>query len=68
MLVIISFERILKFFNWSRLVELPSLDKMKMFYTEHNFYVDLKNFSLKLHASERIEEITSKPFKGACLY
>ena len=32
-----------KFFNWSHLVELPSSDEMKMFYTEHDFQVDLEN-------------------------
>ena len=42
MLVIVSFECIFKFFNWSRMVELPSSDKMKMFYTEHKFQVDLE--------------------------
>ena len=47
--------RIFKFFNWSRLAELPSSDKIKMLYTEHNFYVDLENFCLKFYASERIE-------------
>ena len=41
---------------WSRLVELPSSDEMKMFYTEHDFQVDLEiyEFSLKFHA-ERID-------------
>ena len=27
---------------WSRLGELPSSDEMKMFYTEHDFQVDLE--------------------------
>ena len=27
---------------WSRLGELPSFDEMKMFYTEHDFQVDLE--------------------------
>ena len=49
MLVIISFECIFKFFNWSRLVALPSSDKMKMFYTEHDFEVDLENFEFNLN-------------------
>ena len=41
---------------WSRLVELPNSDEMKMFYTEHDFQVDLEiyEFSLKFHA-ERIQ-------------
>ena len=52
MLVIISFECIFKFFNWSRLVELLSSEEMKMFYTEHDFQVDLENFefNVKFHA------------------
>ena len=52
MLVIISFECIFKFFNWSRLVELLSSEEMKMFYTEYDFQVDLENFefNVKLHA------------------
>ena len=56
MLVIISFECIFKFFTWSWLVELPSPDKMKMFYREHDFQVELGNseFNLKFHA-ERIQ-------------
>ena len=56
MLVIISFECIFKFFTWSRLVELPSSDEMKMFYTEHEFQLDLENFqfNLKFHA-ERMQ-------------
>ena len=28
--------------NWSRFVELPSSDEMKMFYTEHDFKLILK--------------------------
>ena len=58
MLIIILFECIFKFFNWSRLVELPSSDEMKMFYTEHDFQVDLEKseFNLKFHA-ERIQHI-----------
>ena len=48
MLVIISFERIFKFFNWSRLVELPNSDEMKMFYTKHDYYVYLENFEFNL--------------------
>ena len=41
-----------KFFNWSSLVELPSSNEMKMFYTEHDFQVDIENFecTLKFHA------------------
>ena len=60
MLVIISFECIFKFFTWSQLVELPSSDKMKMFYTKHDFQVDLRNseFNFKFHA-ERIQHETS---------
>ena len=56
MLVIISFECIFKFFNWSRYFQLPSSDEMKMFYTEHDFQVEHKNFefNLNLHA-ERIQ-------------
>ena len=63
MLVILSFECIFNFFNWSRLVELPSSDEMKMFYTEHDFQVDLENFEFKLkfHA-DRIQHISYKKF------
>ena len=45
------------FHAWSRLVELPSSDEMKMYYTEHDFQVDLEiyEFSLKFHA-ERIQQ------------
>ena len=38
---------------WSRLVELPSSDKMKMFYTEHDFQVDLENLRVQLEISCR---------------
>ena len=51
MLVIISFKCIFKFLNWSRLLELPSSDEMKMSYTEHDFKVDLENFELKGNAA-----------------
>ena len=45
-----------KFFNCSNLVELPSSDEMKMFYTEHNFQVDLENFEFNLYFNaERIQ-------------
>ena len=53
MLVVISFECIFKFFNWSRLVELPGSDEMKIFYTEHDFQVDLENSRLQLKISCR---------------
>ena len=53
MLVIIAFQRILKFFNWSRLVELSSSDEIKMFYTEHDFQVDLENLRVQLEISCR---------------
>ena len=49
---IVVFEHILKFFNWSRLVELGS-DEMKMFYTEHDFQVDLENLRAQLELSCR---------------
>ena len=60
MLVIISFERIFKFFTWSRLVELPSSDEMKMFYAEHDFQVDLENFefNFKFQAENIITDDT----------
>ena len=48
MLVIISFERILKF-----LVEHSSSDEMKMFYTEHDFQVDLEKLRVQLEISCR---------------
>ena len=48
MLVIISFECILKF-----LVEHPSSDEMKMFYTEHDFQGDLENLRVRLEISCR---------------
>ena len=35
----------------ARLVELPSSDEMKMFYTEHDFQVDLENLRVKLEIS-----------------
>ena len=38
---------------WSRLVELPSSDEMKMFYTEHYFQVDLENLRVQLEISCR---------------
>ena len=45
-----------KFFNRSRLVELPSSDEMKMFYTEHDFQVDLENLRVQLEIyAERIQ-------------
>ena len=53
MLVIMSFERIIKFFNWSRLVEHPSSDEMKMFYTKHDFQVDLETLRVQLEISCR---------------
>ena len=53
MLVIISFECIFKFFAWSRLVAFPSSDEMKMFYTEHDFQVDLENLQVQLEISCR---------------
>ena len=36
------------FQSWSRLVELPSSDEMKMFYTDHDFKVDLENLRVQL--------------------
>ena len=36
---------------WSRLVELPSSDEMEMFYTEHDFQVDLENLRVQLEIS-----------------
>ena len=33
---------------WSRLGELPSSDEMEMFYTEHDFQVDLENLRVQL--------------------
>ena len=64
MFVIISFECIFKFFNCSRLFQLPSSDEIKMFYTEHDFQVDLENFefNLKFHA-ERIQQKSSNTLK-----
>ena len=40
-----------KFFTWSRLVEPPSSDEMKLFYAEHDFQIDLEKseFTLKFH-------------------
>ena len=52
MLVIISFKYIFKSsYAWSRLVELSSSDEMKMFYTEHDFQVDLENLRVQLEIS-----------------
>ena len=53
MLVITSFEHFFRFFNWSRLVALPSSDEMKMFYTEHDFQVELENLRVELEISCR---------------
>ena len=55
MLVIISFKCISKSFNWSHLV---GVRRDEMFYTEHDFQVDLENFefNLKFHA-ERLQDI-----------
>ena len=49
-------ECIYKFFNCSLLVEFPNSEEMKIFYTKHDFQVDLENFkfNLKFHA-ERIQ-------------
>ena len=33
---------------WSRLGEFPSSDEMEMFYTEHDFQVDLENLRVQL--------------------
>ena len=38
---------------WSRLGELPSSDEMKIFYTEHDFQVDLENLRVQLEISCR---------------
>ena len=59
--VIISLKCSIKFYNWSRLVALPSSDEMKMFYREHDFQVDLENteFNLKFYA-EAIQYICLK--------
>ena len=38
---------------WSRLGELPSSDEMEMFYTEHDFQVDLENLRVQLEISCR---------------
>ena len=38
---------------WSRLVELPSSDEIKMVYTEHDFQVDLENLRVQLEISCR---------------
>ena len=45
----------------SRLVELQSSDEMKMFYTEHDFQVELVNFKINLKVHE--EGIQHKPTK-----
>ena len=37
----------------SRLGELPSFDEMKVFYTEHDFQVDLENLRVQLEISCR---------------
>ena len=37
----------------SRLGELPSSDEMEMFYTEHDFQVDLENLRVQLEISCR---------------
>ena len=50
MLVIISFKYIFKFFLRGK---LPSSDEMKMFYTEHDFQVDLENLRAQLEISCR---------------
>ena len=56
---IISFECIFKLFKWSRFVELPSSDEMKMFYTEHDFQVDIENFELNLKFMQREYNISA---------
>ena len=76
MLVIILFKCIFKFSNWSRLVELQSSDEIKMFYTSHDFQIDLKNFkfNFKFHA-ERMQhkllvfyDIVTLTFRLACTH
>ena len=47
---IIQMHFFFKFFNWSRLVELPSSDEVKMFHTE----LEIFKINLKFHA-ERIQ-------------
>ena len=42
------------FQSWSRLVELPRSDEMKMFYTDHDFKVDLENLRVQLEISCRV--------------
>ena len=53
MLVIISFKYIFSSSCASRLGELPSSDEMEMFYTEHDFQVDLENLRVQLEISCR---------------
>ena len=43
---------------WSRLVELPSSDEMKMFYTEHDFQDDLENFDIRVQLEISCRENT----------
>ena len=53
MLVITSFVHFFRFFNWSRLVALPSSNEMKMFYTEHDFQVEPENLRVQPEISCR---------------
>ena len=54
MLVIITFKYLFYVLHaWSRLVELQSSAEMEMFYTEHDFQVDLKNLRVQLEISCR---------------
>ena len=48
---------------WSRLGELPSSDEMKIFYTEHDFQVDLENLRVQLEISCR----ENTPLVCACM-
>ena len=52
---------------WSRLGELPSSDEMKMFYTEHDFQVDLENLRVQLEISCR-ENTTLNTLIATCNY
>ena len=47
-----NFELIIKFFNCSRHFQFPSSDEMKIFYTEHDFQVDLENLEFNLFSGE----------------
>ena len=53
---------------WLRLGELPSSDEMKIFYTEHDFQVDLEILRVQLEIScrENTTLVTTLSYRYSC--